>query len=221
MIIADLIRAEMPDGSQNDLGVFPSATLDLYLEAIGISDPFADLDADGDTEFPTSLPSVTPWATGWSIPTDSAAGDGLDEAAANKSEFLYQILANINVDGVPAVDQLGQAIGDTDGDGVLEIVDAWGEPLYLQWQQEQLHLPTIPSMAQVASEINNNVWVSEGNFVGLSREHADATMVGYSTANSFLYSKPVLPTQIRPLLISERLLRIDGLSTDYDPGHSF
>ena len=129
-------------------------------------------------------------------------GDGIDTDAANKSEFLYQILLNINVDGVPAIDQIGsQAIGDTDSDGVLEVLDAWGEPLFLQWQQEQLHLPTAPELMQDAGEINANVWDSEGNFVGLSREHVAAPTVGtagavgtvgYPTENSFLYSKPVL-----------------------------
>ena len=74
MIIADLIRAEMPDGSQNSLGSFPSTSLDLYLEEIGISDPHADLNSDGRPEFPISLPSVTGWM-GWNIPVDSAAGD--------------------------------------------------------------------------------------------------------------------------------------------------
>ena len=150
--------------------------------------------------------------TGWSTPTDSTAGDGFDEAAANKSEFLYQILSNIDVDGVPAVDQLGQAIGDTDGDNVLEIVDAWGEPLYLQWQLENVTLASVPM------PLDNNVWAGGALMVGLSKEHADTT-VGFPTAN--FYSKPVLPTQIRPFLISERLLRIDGLPTDYDLTHSF
>ena len=147
-----------------------------------------------------------------------------DEGAADKSEILYQVLLNIDIDGVPAVDQLtSSAIGDTDDDGVFEVLDAWGEPLYLQWQQEQLHLPTPPArgVAPVAAEINANVWTSAGNFVGLSREHPDTATVGYDVPNSFLYSKPVLPTQIRPLLISERMVEIDAIPADYDLNHTF
>lgn len=245
MIIADLIRAEMPDGSVTGLtssneivlGQFPSQTLADYLATeINLPNPPASY-------FPTPPASVTGWlmfdpdplpgpaTPGFCTVTDITPGDGIDTDAANKSEFLYQILLNINVDGVPAIDQIGsQAIGDTDSDGVLEVLDAWGEPLFLQWQQEQLHLPTAPELMQDAGEINANVWDSEGNFVGLSREHVAAPTVGtagavgtvgYPTENSFLYSKPVLPTQIRPFLISERLLRTDGLPTDYDPDHAF
>ena len=175
------------------------------------------------TVFGAAPPSVTDWL-GWSIPADSAARDGIDEGATNKSEILYQVLLNIDVNGVPAVDQLtSSAIGDTDGDGALEVLDAWGEPLYLQWQQEQLHLPTPPvrGTAPNPGEISANVWTSAGNFVGLSREHADSSLVGYDNNNAFLYSKPVLPTQIRPHLISERLANIDGLPTDYESEHRF
>lgn len=207
MIIADLIRAEMPDGSLSGatLGQFPSETMREYLRAIGISNPNID------AAFPTvAPPSVSGWST-WTVPTDSVAGDGIDEGAANKSELLYQILLNIDVDGVPAVDQLGgQAIGDSDGDTVPEIVDAWGEPLYLQWQQENVTL--------AAGGINENFWNDGTNMIGQSKEHADIS-VGYPTVAE--YSKPVLPSQIRPFLMSERMLKIDGLPSDYDTNHAF
>ena len=105
------------------------------------------------------------------------------------------------------MDQLtSSAIADTDNDGVFEVVDAWGEPLYLQWHQENL----------IADDLTANVWRSTDSFVGLSKEH---TSVGFT--NDWQYSKPVLPTQIRPLLISERLLKIDGFPADYESSHEF
>ena len=210
MIIADLIRAELPDGSVSGLvlGQFPSGTLTTYLAQIGITDPFADLDGDGDSEFPSTPYSVAKWAS-WNIPTDSARGDGIDEGAADKAEIFYEVLLDIDVDGVPAIEQLGsQAVGDSDGDGFPEVVDAWGEPLYLQWQQEAMTpVDPLPN--------NNNVWNAGTGMVGLSKEHADLAFPPAA------YSVPVLPTQIRPFIVSERLLKIDGLPADYLTDHAF
>ena len=226
MFIADLIRAEMPDGSVSGpaFGVYPTGTLRAYLAEIGIPDPHLDLDGDGDLEFPLPAPfPVTRWierrdSSGTLVPyavaIDSQIGDGIDEAAADKAELLYDILAGIDIDGVPAIEQLGsQAIGDTDGDTFLEVIDAWGEPLYLQWQQELMTLegatPTTPFVT-----VNDNEWVSGAGMAGLSLEHPDpAFTAAFPPAT---YSVPVLPTQIRPFLISERLLKVDGgLPADY------
>ena len=146
MIIADLIRAEMPDGSRPDdellnISQFPSETLLDYLDQIGISRaaalsvfPIRNYNA-GTGNFDSTLPLVRDWQS-WSAygtrdPGDFSILDGIDDEAADKSELLYQILLNIDVDGVPAVDQLGsQAIGDTDGDGAQEVIDAWGRTYF-------------------------------------------------------------------------------------------
>lgn len=46
------------------------------------------------------------------------------------AEYLYEILTRIDMDGVPAIETLGSScFADTDSDGFLEVVDAWGEPL--------------------------------------------------------------------------------------------
>ena len=196
MIIADLIRVQMPDGSQAnpDLALFPSPALAEYLAAIGISGGIGT-SSEG---FPGEV-----------VLTDGNPADPFDQDANGKSELLYQILLNIDIDGVPAVDQLGsRAVGNTDGDAFPEILDAWGEPLYLQWQQENL----VP----VDDDLAANVWESTGTFVGLSKEHTSA---GFGTNSE--YSKPVLPSQIRPFLTSERMFQIDGLPADIEPGHEF
>ena len=211
MIIADLIRGEMPDGSISGaaLGQFPSDSLLAYFGSINI--PAVTVNA----VFPPTPPSVSTWGSDprFVIPIDSQI-DEVDEGAANKSEILYQVLLNIDVDGVPAIDSIApQAIGDTDGDSVLEILDAWGEPLYLQWQQENVSLPNSPP---TTADFNANIWASNEMFHGLSKEHTNA---GFTTLGE--YSKPVLPTQIRPFLISARLLEVDALPVDYLPGHRF
>ena len=47
-------------------------------------------------------------------------------------EYLYAILQRIDVDGVSGTDQLGNTyFGDTDRDGHLEVVDGWGQPMYV------------------------------------------------------------------------------------------
>jgi prepilin-type N-terminal cleavage/methylation domain-containing protein len=51
-------------------------------------------------------------------------------------EYLYQFLYSYDFDGAPAVEALGaQAIADTDGDQLMEVVDAFGKPLLYEIQQ--------------------------------------------------------------------------------------
>jgi len=227
MIIADLIRAEMPDGSRSgdELSLFPSDTLlDFFDDDLGISRDEAlpwfpvNYTVGNEQTFTSRLPLVSGWST-WSayqtFPAANAdqARDGIDLEAVDKAELLYQILLNIDIDGVPAIDQLSsQAIGDTDGDGTFEVLDAWGEPLYLQWQQE--------GMVAAGSPANpsNGIWSASGVFAGLSNEHITPPASGRLQKD---FCMPVLPTQIRPFLISERLIKIDGLPLDYDLDHAF
>jgi len=229
MIIADLIRAEMPDGSRADddgrISQFPSDTLLDYLGQIGVprvtavsAFPIVPTSYDTTTgNFDSSLPSVQGWAA-WPAYDTRAAGDlsrfdEVDVEAADKSELLYQILLNIDIDGVPAVDQLGTAIADTDGDTFPEIIDAWGDPIFLQWQQEW---PILAPGTGMVTAINQNIWQEATGMGGLSKEHI--TLIGPPNLSNGLYCKPVLPTQIRPFLVSERLIAIDGTPTDYQPG---
>ena len=236
MIIADLIRAEMPDGSRPDddgrVSQFPSDTLLNYLGDIGIARgtavsffPITNYNSmTGD--FDSTLSLVNDWSTwnayGTRAVGDSSMTDGIDEEAADKSELLYQILLNIDLDGLPAIDQLGsQAIGDTDGDSVMEVIDAWGEPIFLQWQQEWLTLAPAPATGPDVGKpaINLNVWEEGTGMGGLSNEHISVSIPVADPP--ILYCKPVLPTQIRPFFVSERLIAIDGAPTDYQLGVDF
>lgn len=51
------------------------------------------------------------------------------------AECLYLIMATSISNGSPAIDRIpGSAIGDTDEDGLLEILDGWGNPLaFIRW----------------------------------------------------------------------------------------
>ncbi len=59
------------------------------------------------------------------------------QKAAESSEMLYWSLTSADTFGVPAVDDSefsSSEIADTDGDGLLELVDAWGQPLrFYRW----------------------------------------------------------------------------------------
>jgi len=51
------------------------------------------------------------------------------------SECLYLILASSFVGGTPAIEMIPASnIGDTDGDGMFEILDGWGRPIeFIRW----------------------------------------------------------------------------------------
>jgi prepilin-type N-terminal cleavage/methylation domain-containing protein len=215
MIIADLIRAEMPDGSRSGIvqvvGDFPSATLDFYLRDEARYTPRAPAFAIDNLIRPTPETEYWNWwaanagVTPWALPADTNPIDvddigEIDEERTEKSELLYAILSRIDADGVPAVELLGsQAIDDTDGDQRPEIVDAWGDPIFLQWQQ----------VFMTPQQPEEGVWSedNDGTLCGLSCEHGN-----YAANESQLrvYAQPISPAQIRPFLISRRLQKIDG-----------
>ena len=80
----------------------------------------------------TTMQSRAPvLATRFQVPASTDPADYPD----NSSEYLYRILQATDYDGTPAIDFLrGNSIDDTDGDGFLEIVDAWGNPLVFGFQ---------------------------------------------------------------------------------------
>ena len=145
LLTADLIRTEMPNGraERPSFGGFPSPELQAYLQV--------ELNVPASSTTPTriSIASIRQsvanantlrWA-GWQLdgdpepPLNDAPRD-LEQKLADSSELLYQILSQLEFDGTSGLDSLGtSAIGDTDGDGQQEIVDAWGDPIAFQFQQ--------------------------------------------------------------------------------------
>lgn len=74
-------------------------------------------------------------ATAWADPN-------LDEPPPNRvarkhqgAECLYLIMASTYINGIAAIESIPASnIGDTDGDGVPEILDGWGRPLgFIRW----------------------------------------------------------------------------------------
>lgn len=215
MIMADLIRAEMPDGSISggtNIGEFPTFALrDFFQRDLNIDvTAFTEMQqgnkpatvAEWETWAANYLGGTVPTPANWPPIRDSNPRDIIIEDAVLKSELLYAMLSRIDVDGVPATDTLGpQAIADTNNNGFNEIVDGWGEPLFLQWQQEVM-----------TGDPEEGLWDVSNTEVmcGLSCEHELADSgVGVKD-----YVFPVLPTQIRPFMTSEKLLAIDGYPTD-------
>ncbi|QDU07284.1 type II secretion system protein [Gimesia aquarii] len=62
---------------------------------------------------------------------------GGDDGASISSEYLYYILTNHEIYGVPPVGEdafTTNEVADTDGDGLKEFVDGWGRPLrFYRW----------------------------------------------------------------------------------------
>lgn len=81
--------------------------------------------------------------------------------AAESSEMLYWLLTQADTFGVPAVDEsefISSEIGDTDGDGRMELVDAWGQPLrFYRWPTRLLR-PAGPAVPPTPLA-NNMVWL--------------------------------------------------------------
>jgi len=228
MIVADLIRAEMPDGSFSGkntssnldpvdiIGEFPTPAFVAFLDDLKINHRYM-LPYKYGTEVHTwARFRATPDRRGWTAIVDSDPDDQIIEDAASRSELLFQILQNIEIDGVPATEILGaRAVSDSNSNGYLEIVDGWGEPIFLQWQSIRMACDntatSIWTLHEDGTDLDGDGFSDTPPFSGLSCEHK-------SLANSFAdYITPVLPSQIRPFLTSERLLRIDGVPTDYQP----
>ena len=78
-------------------------------------------------------------------------------------EYLYLILERVDIDGTSALESLGPfVVGDTDDDGVPEIVDAFGDPMQLRIVQ--VIDPTAVGQANWKQfvEINGGIKVPRG-----------------------------------------------------------
>ena len=140
-IIADLISAEMPRPDlvgvdpvlSVGMGQFPSITIPL-----GASESFDEWLSNNYPGLHSELTQnrydsagVLYWRNKFN-PMPGVAGTG-NEDFNNFGEYLYEILSRLNVDGTSGVEVLGNvSIGDSDEDGIPEVVDAWGNPLQMR-----------------------------------------------------------------------------------------
>ena len=218
MLVLDLIRSEFPDftgGTPAGLGTYPSMQYQNYLMApVGAGGlEIAETNAEFDvtvrpffTRFQTA--NVLRW-NGW-----GGALNGPNDA--NSSEVLYRILNELDVDGVSGIDVLGgsRAVGDTDGDGFLEVVDAWGDPITFQFQQQLIYPqerdpPTGNVLVTPIPPNRSGVWL-------------DSSLTPARTTD-FTVTLPVLPSDVNVFATSVNLIEIDGrFPVDFvNPGDFF
>lgn len=164
-----------------DLGVFPSTEPSIdspgpnfnlgFLAWLNTVYPNPiDIDDDGTDDYPplaNLLTAVTSGATAdwWQYNPANPAYAGPDPTNRPglgfnlPGEHLYQILSRIQYQGTTAIDSLGnQAVGDTDNDGYLEVIDAWGDALEMRIFQVGID-DTDPSYSDLTKGRNQDVFV--------------------------------------------------------------
>ena len=120
---------------------------------------------------------------------------------------MYNLLGQIEFNGTAARDALGSsAFGDPDGDGQLEVVDAFGDPIGFQLLQENL----IPENVNPVLRVNGD-WASSNQVAVLDVENNDAASNIMGLINAV---RPVRPDQIRGFFRCSTLDEIDGLPDD-------
>lgn len=211
-ILQDLINVEMPRlvviGGNSDtshLGVFPSTNQSAHLSTENIPQDFPpSFDAWLNTAFPIpyspnpDFPGVTLSARLKQLLLASA-DLGFWRMYENNNnlnlsgEYLYLLLSRINYDGVPAIETFNKnSIADTDGDGLLELVDAWGEPLNM-------------AIYQVAATSTGDTWIDNPNQDWSQTVYVEPFgfyPVGYTTLKSTI---PRELNQIRVKVFSNRM----------------
>lgn len=147
-MIRDLQRMELPDRitdiTTDPTASTPAAVLAALNQPASIT-ALADRVLETPTGFERSLDRtqrrVFPvnWFSAASSPNRFASYRRLIRpswtAEFQSAECLYMIMATAFVGGAPALEQIPPSnIGDTDGDGMPEVLDGWGRPLgFVRW----------------------------------------------------------------------------------------
>ena len=96
--------------------------------------PSADADKATLGQLNVTIPGLTISETAEMLHWKSQTGN---EDLDQPGEFLSLILSRIDIDGISALESLGpNVVGDPDGDGLLDIVDAFGDSMALRIFQE-------------------------------------------------------------------------------------
>lgn len=125
------------------------------------------------------------------------------------SECLYMILASTRIDDGNALDYFGDAeIGDTDNDGMKEILDGWGNPIFfLRWAPGHVAEVGIPDATQTAAQTVQGA-VSPDGFDPL---HADVMWNTSDNLDHFF-----APYQLYPLVVSAGRDKAFDIVFDFD-----
>ncbi len=188
--IRELMRLELPD-RQGDLD-YPNATVRLQVL--------------------TSVPSAAR-AMRRKIAGFEAASGKTWSAPNEGAECLYLILATMQSDGKSVLDVFSASeIGDTDNDGVPEILDPWGVPIvFIRWpagflSDAPLNPLLSPNQLMVTSQIQDGTEAPDP---------FDPLKVDPRWSNA---SSTFKPFALKPLICSCGQDREIGLVTfDYDP----
>ena len=135
MMTRDLQRMEMPD-RYSDISNGPS-TIRAAANPV-VDDGSGNIVATRDNPSLRRMLVVNWWLSG-SIPSQLSAYRTRVTATATNvhqgAECLFLILSTSFIGGSPAIDGIPSSnIGDTDGDGMLEILDGWGRPIgFVRW----------------------------------------------------------------------------------------
>lgn len=146
-MIRDLQRLEMPDRFAD----FQTAPATIRASASRVLIDTGDLDGDGDTteiirtrqnqtiRYSSRVAFPLSWYGTATLPSLAQAYQRRVTAGAStlnqSAECLYLIMAMSYSSGTPAIDAIPTSnIGDTDGDGMFEILDGWGNPIgFIRW----------------------------------------------------------------------------------------
>lgn len=135
------------------------------------------------------------------IPTTGFSFTAAPSLANQGAECLYLIMSTTYVAGTPAIDSIPAAnIDDTDGDGLMEILDGWGRPLgFIRWP-----IGFADPEASQNTNVVDDFDTFRSDFVYAKRAVADATPPDSAWARDVVSNPDVLvrPWSVRPLVFS-------------------
>ncbi len=140
------------------------------------------------------------------------------------AECLYLIMATSYVGSGPAIDVIPAAnIDDTDGDGLLEILDGWGQPLeFIRWPVGVADFEQSAIVSAAPTSANPNLTPVPDDFDHFRSDYAYTTLdpTVWTPAvpinvNSVGTTPPDLkPWSMRPLVFSRGPNKVSGIATN-------
>lgn len=181
--------------------------------------------------FPQTLADNTNLGTSGQ-PFNGNTTSNAKEVAAESSEFLHWLITQADTFGVPAVDDSefsSAEVADTDGDGRMEFVDAWGQPLrFYRWPTRLLRPsgPATPLNRTLAGVLFKGLpsgATQSGDVDPLSLDPDDRVGVYLATVNASLITPAQYETLYHtpdtyhiPLIVSAGPDRDTGLNEPND-----
>lgn len=134
------------------------------------------------------------------------------------SECLYLILTQIHDGDKQATDFFApEEIGDTDGDGMREILDGWGRPIeFIRWAPGYVTNPWDATRAPMLTTQTRPALDLNGNLVVYTPDIFDPAKVDPRATDALGIEND--PFELRPLLVSSgRDGELGIILEDYDP----